>query len=307
MNTKDGRALTDADVDRLAQEAEAGVDLATWRPRHGKVLVTGATGRLGFAVLGAIDGAIAVTRQQWDLDQPAAAMDLLDEHQPDLVIHCAAMTDTEACAREPEVAERRNELATVWLADACKAHRARMIYVSTNEVFDGTKVGPYRAHGTAAEAYVQPRPINAYGRSKYQGELGAAAALDDLAIVRTAWLFGGGNDFPAKILRIAAAQPADMPIAVTEAETGSPTYAADLAHVLANMTRAFRPGTFHVVNSGTATRAEYARAILAIAGSEHQISAVKAWPRLSTPPANATLHSDFPLRPWQIALRAYLT
>ncbi len=274
-----------------------------------KVLVTGATGRLGRALLAAIPDAIPATREEWNLDGTATdALALVRRHMPDVVIHTAAMTDTEACAREPNAATQRNEKATAALAAACRWLDARMIYISTNEVFDGTKAGAYHSRPTVAEPLPKPNPINAYGLSKYRGELAAYGVLGrSLAIVRTAWLFGGGNDFPAKIRRIADAEPkGTMPIAVTEAEVGSPTYVGDLAGALAGMARSFRPGTYHVVNGGQASRVDYARAVLAMIGSAHQVVAVQAWPRLSTPPANAVLHSDVPLRPWELALHDYL-
>ncbi len=267
-----------------------------------KVLITGSNGRLGRALMAAIPGAIGSTRDDWNLDDgPAEAIDVLRRnHMPDVVIHTAAMTDTEACAREPEVALRRNAVATASLATACHWTTAQMIYISTNEVFDGKLVGRgYFPNDT-------PRPINPYGESKYRGELMANQIHGPwLAIVRTAWMFGGGNDFPAKIIRLARQSPPKMPLAVTSLETGSPTYAADAARVIAGIARDFKPGIYHVVNRGEATRLQFAKAILHQAGIDHEVAAVASWPRLSTPPANAVLSPTVPLRSWRFALAAY--
>src|SRR5439155_7329580 len=179
-----------------------------------RVAVTGAGGRLGRAVLAALNdapftgpgGAIAWSRPEFDLDRPAAVGDLIARDRPDAVVHCAAWTDVDGCAREPDLAAARNGAATGALAEAAARAGADLIAVSTNEVFDGR-----RQDGRGYIADDEPNPINAYGASKLRGEREAAAAYAaeafpsvQLAIVRTSWLYGPpGNDFPSKILAAA--------------------------------------------------------------------------------------------------------
>ncbi len=289
-----------------------------------RVAVTGAGGRLGRAVVTALEeapftgpfGPIAWSRAIWDLDAPDGVGALLDRDRPEVVVHCAAWTDVDGCAREPDVAMRRNGAATGALARAAADRGVDLIIVSTNEVFDGRRTdgagyGPGDATG----------PLNAYGASKLAGELAAAAAFADVAaaalgIARTAWLYGPpGNDFPAKILAAAErARAAGEPLRLVADETGSPSYTHDVAEAIVELIgSAAVGGTHHVVNAGRATRAEWARELLRQAGVEVATEDVPAatWPRASTPPAWAVLEAtplpgDEPLRPWQAALADYL-
>jgi dTDP-4-dehydrorhamnose reductase len=287
-----------------------------------RVAVTGAGGRLGRALVAALEdspytgpfGPIAWTRPLFDLDRPEGFPAVLDRDRPEVVVHAAAWTDVDGCAREPEIALARNGRATAALATATAERGIDLIVVSTNEVFDGR-----RADGFGYAADDTPAPINPYGASKLAGEDGAreaygraGGALAALGIVRTAWLFGGpGADFPAKILAAAdRARATGEPLRLVADETGSPTSAHDLAEAIAELIGAAAiAGTHHVVNGGTATRAGWAREVLRQAGLEVATEDVPAstWPRASTPPAWAVLAptplpGDEPLRPWPLAL-----
>ena len=148
----------------------------------------------------------AWTRPEFDLDDPAAAARLVERDRPRLVIHCAAWTDVDGCARDPELAERRNAAAAGELAAACAATGAGMVLISTNEVFDGERddgrgyvekpTGRRRSTRTAPASCMAEE---AAARAALAGT--AAASATTLWIVRTSWLFGPpGNDFPSKIL-----------------------------------------------------------------------------------------------------------
>jgi dTDP-4-dehydrorhamnose reductase len=289
-----------------------------------RVAVTGAGGRLGRAVVTALEeapftgpfGPIAWSRGIFDLDAPDVAGDLLDRDRPELVVHCAAWTDVDGCAREPELAMARNGTATGILAGAAAERGIDLIVVSTNEVFDGR-----RTDGLGYGPDDPTAPINAYGASKLAGEVAARAAYEGVAgpalgIARTAWLYGPpGNDFPAKILAAAErATAAGERLRLVADEVGSPSYTHDVAEGLIELVgSAAVAGTHHLVNGGTASRADWARELLRQAGVVVATEDVPAetWPRASTPPAWAVLAptplpGGEPLRPWQAALADYL-
>jgi dTDP-4-dehydrorhamnose reductase len=302
-----------------------------------RVAVTGAGGRLGRALLAALEdapftgplGPIAWDLPDHDLDDPASPERLVRRDRPDVVVHTAAWTDVDACAGDPALALRRNGAAVGELAEACADAGADLLVVSTNEVFDGR-----RTDGRGYAAADRPAPANPYGASKLAGEAAAQAAFlrrggilaadqggapptgPQLAIVRTAWLFGPpGNDFPARILAAAdRARAAGEPLRLVADEVGSPTYAPDLADAIVELLAAGAfAGIHHVVNGGIASRAAWARAVLAAAGVEVPTIEVPlaSWQRPSSPPSWAVLEptplpSGEPLRPWQAALADYL-
>ncbi|HEY2888649.1 MAG TPA: sugar nucleotide-binding protein [Candidatus Limnocylindrales bacterium] len=288
--------------------------------------VTGAGGRLGRAVLAAlaeapftgVAGPLAWGRPDYDLDDPESGPRLIARDRPELIVHAAAWTDVDGCARDPEQAQRRNGDAVSRLAEAAARAGVDLIAISTNEVFDGR-----RTDGRGYRPEDRPDPINAYGSSKLAGELGAAAAFASgstpaaLAIVRTAWLYGPpGNDFPEKIARAAErAIASGETLRVVGDETGSPTYTNDVAEGIVELIGSGEPiaGIHHMVNGGTATRASWARGVLAGLGIEPRVEEVPGatWTRASTPPAWAVLEptampSGEPLRPWTAALADYL-
>jgi dTDP-4-dehydrorhamnose reductase len=301
-----------------------------------RVAVTGAGGRLGRALMAVLreapfaasGGPLAWSRPDYDLDDPSAAARLVERDRPDAVVHAAAWTDVDGCARDPRLAMRRNALAVAELAEACVATGSDLVLVSTNEVFDGL-----RTDGQPYSVADRPAPGNPYGASKLAGENsaqaafvrrggavaaepGAAAGRPQLAIVRSSWLFGPpGNDFPAKILAAAErARAGGRPLRVVADETGSPTYSRDLAQAIADL---LATGTFagihHVVNGGLVSRAGWARVVLAAAGLEVAIEEILLtdWQRPSVPPAWAALEptplpSGEPLRPWEDAFADYL-
>jgi dTDP-4-dehydrorhamnose reductase len=291
-----------------------------------RVAVTGAGGRLGRAVVSALEeapftgpfGPIAWSRAIFDLDAPETAGGLLDRDRPEVVVHCAAWTDVDGCAREPDRAMARNGTATGLLARAAAERGVDLIVVSTNEVFDGR-----RTDGAGYGPDDATAPLNPYGASKLAGEDAARSAFGDaarggpaLGIARTAWLYGPpGNDFPAKILAAAErAAAAAEPLRLVADETGSPSYTHDVADAIAELIgSAAVEGTHHLVNGGRASRAEWARELLRQAGVTVATEDVPAatWPRASTPPAWAVLEPTAlpggePLRPWQAALADYL-
>lgn len=288
-----------------------------------RVAVTGAGGRLGRALVVALQdapftglaGPIAWDRTAFDLDAPEGIHALLDRHRPEAVIHAAAWTDVDGCAREPEIARQRNAEAVHVLAEATAARDIDLVHVSTNEVFDGR-----RTDGRGYTPADRTNPINPYGSSKLEGEIAATAAYRGrnarLGIVRTAWLYGPpGNDFPSKILAAAErARTEGEPLRVVADELGSPTFTQDVAEAVAELLGSGDVGGIHhIVNSGIASRATWARELFTKVGLDIEIEEVPAstWTRASTPPAWGVLEptplpGGEPLRPWPAALADYL-
>jgi dTDP-4-dehydrorhamnose reductase len=288
-----------------------------------RVAVTGATGRLGRALVRALAeapftgpaGPLGWDRAAFDLDAPAGIAERLDHDRPEVVVHTAAWSDVDACALEPELARRRNATATGILAEACAARSIDLLTLSTNEVFDGG-----RTDGRGYGPDDPPTPANPYGVSKLEGERLAAAAFatpgaGKLGIVRTAWLFGAiGRDFPSRILEAAdRAAAAGTPVRGVADEWGTPTYVDDLADAIVELLAADAiAGTHHLVNAGLASRAEWARDVFRRARVEVEVVDVPSttWQRPSTVPrwgilAPTPLPSGEPLRPWTEAMADY--
>jgi dTDP-4-dehydrorhamnose reductase len=245
------------------------------------------------------------------LDRPAhdiadlAIIDTIAAMRPDLVVHCAAMTDVDGCARDPDAALRVNALGTRNVALGARRAGAALVAISTNEVFSGTARSPY-------DEWSPVEPINPYGRSKAIGEAFVRQLVPESYIVRTAWLFGpGGNNFVTKMIARAKAGP----ITIVADEVGSPTYAPDLADALVALVHTGAYGTYHLVNEGVASRLEFAQAIFALAGIEADVTptTLAQWPRASQVPPRTPLRNlagavlGIRLRPWREALAAYLS
>jgi dTDP-4-dehydrorhamnose reductase len=300
-----------------------------------RVAVTGSGGRLGRALLAALGeapfagpaGPIGWDLPVLDLDAPGEIAALLDRERPEAVVHTAAWTDVDGCARDPELARRRNGLATGVIAAACAARGLDLVVVSTNEVFDGE-----RTDGLGYAAGDPPNPINPYGASKLAGEIAAMDAYEaatgvrigavegrssapvrpQLAIVRTAWLFGPpGADFPAKIVAAAErARAAGEALRVVGDEIGNPTSTGDLAEAIVELLGSGAPeGIHHCVNEGAVSRAGWARELLRRMALDVVIDEVPAstWERPSRPPlwgalAATPLPSGEAMRPWTEAL-----
>jgi dTDP-4-dehydrorhamnose reductase len=272
-----------------------------------RIVITGHKGQLGQELQKELchDDILGLDVPEHDItDQIGIAAAIADFH-PDVVVHSAALTDVERCAQEPELALRVNGWGTRNVALACQRCGAALMAVSTNEVFDGLKGGPYYEHEP-------PNPINAYAHSKLAGEIYVRMFLSHFYIVRTAWLYAqGGSNFPAKILR-AAAKYGQLRVVCDE--ISSPTFAPDLARAIGLLIRTEQFGIYHFTNQGACSRYEFARRILELAGKEHvPVEPITSdqWPRASTPPLNCVIRNfagaqiGIELRHWDDALRDY--
>ena len=273
-----------------------------------KFFVTGGRGQLGSALARAISAGsfVGTDLPELDVRDAEAVRSAIRSARPDVVIHCAAMTDVDGCAKDPGLAQEINANGTMHVALGAAAARASLVYVSTNEVFDGTLERPY-------DETDLPKPVNAYGRSKLEGEIAAARHHGACWIVRTAWVYApGGNHFVTKILR-AADQRGRLSV-VTD-EIGSPTYAPDLAQGIVRLIDTGAFGVYHLTNAGVCSRYEFAGEILRLTGRAHvPIIPITSdqYQRASRPPLYTALRNfcgaalGITLRSWQDALQEYL-
>lgn len=233
-----------------------------------RIFITGGEGQLGRALRLAFDAHQFVVPKESALDvtDGEAVQATIGDARPDTVIHCAALTDTAQCEREPELAHAVNAIGAENVARACARAHARLVAVSTNEVFDGSARDAYQERDL-------PRPLNAYGASKLAGEQRAATACRDTLIVRTAWLYGaGGEHFPAKVLRAASV---GGPLRFVIDEIASPTSAVDLALAIrALLERSAGAGVYHLTNDGEASRYTWAQEILRLAHIDAPVEAI---------------------------------
>ena len=278
-------------------------------------LVTGNRGQLGTALESRLAAAgVAVEGVDLDVDvaDPDAVRAALASRRPAGVLNAAAMTHVDRCEREPELASRNNAEAPAVLARACRAAGIPLVHVSTDYVFDGRGTRPYREDDV-------PAPRSVYGSTKLAGERAVLAASPSFLVVRTSWVFGRGRNFPAAMLDQAAQRrsgAASGPLRVVDDQRGRPTYAVDLADGIWRLVELGAVGLYHVANEGVATWWELARFCLDEAGcrdlpiqkistGELRVDAPRpAWSVLDTSKARAL---GVALRPWQDAVRAYLS
>ncbi|MBN1810255.1 MAG: dTDP-4-dehydrorhamnose reductase [Anaerolineae bacterium] len=275
-----------------------------------RVFITGDKGQLGRALQDALaehtsDGC---DLPELDITDRRAIGAAIADFAPDVVIHAAAWTDVDGCAHDPDKAYLINGIGTQNVALACAICNASLVYVSTNEVFDGTATQPYREWDAL-------NPINPYAKSKAAGEWFTQNLLTRFYIVRTAWVYApGGRNFstPSRIIQVADERGA---LKVVTDEVGNPTYAPDLAAAVAALIETGAYGVYHLTNAGHTSRYDYVREVLRLAGRGHipvEPIGLDDFQRPSTPPRFAPLANTaaaalgITLRPWQEAVKGFL-
>lgn len=278
------------------------------------LVVTGATGQLGRAVVAAATARRLVVRgfgsAQMPLGDRGAVLGAIGGADPAAVVHCAAATNVDGCEGDALGAYRTNALGTAWVAEAAAAAGAALLYVSTDFVFDGAGAPtPY-----AVDAPV--RPLSVYGASKRLGEEAVLAhGRGDWWVVRTSWVFGpGGRNFPRAILDRARA---GQPLKVVTDQVGRPTLTLDLAEALLDVIES-RPaaGVYHAANEGRCSWHEFAVETLRAAGLGHVPVGTQTAAELARPaprPAWSVLDTSRlaavrgrPLPDWRDALARHL-
>ena len=238
-----------------------------------RVLVTGATGQVGSEVVSAMHrlghDVIAPGRSGLDLMQPSQVEHRVTLLVPDWIINCAAYTQVDRAESELEQAMTVNRDSAAALARAAAARNARLLHISTDFVFDGGQSRPYREDDL-------PNPLGVYGRSKLEGEQAVREALPGAVILRTAWVYGvHGHNFVKTMLRIAGE---GRPLRVVDDQTGTPTWARDIAGAITSLVQADAAGLYHYTSAGSVSWCGFAGAILsaaAQAGFEIRTQAVE--------------------------------
>jgi len=196
-----------------------------------RVLVTGYDGQLGFDVVKRLKSlnieCLGANRKDFDLTNELETKEFIKNYNPDVVVHCAAYTAVDKAEEEREMCYKVNVLGTRYVAQACADIDAKMVYISTDYVFDGEGEKPF-------EVTDEPRPINYYGKTKYEGELEVKKYLDKAFIIRVSWVFGvNGNNFVKTMLKLGKEREQ---LNVVSDQIGSPTYTYDLAKLIADIT-----------------------------------------------------------------------
>ncbi len=275
-----------------------------------KVLVTGANGQLGYDVVKELQKrnieCYGAMRQDFDIVDFEAVEKFIVSYMPDAIIHCAAYTAVDKAEDEQGLCYLVNASATENIAEICKKINAKMLYISTDYVFDGTKDGFY-------EVYDKPNPINVYGKTKLLGEQAVQRILDKYFIVRISWVFGEhGNNFVKTMLRLGKER---KEISVVADQYGSPTYTVDLALLLVEMIQTDKYGIYHATNEGACTWAEFAEEIFKIADLNVKVNhiATAEYPTMAKRPMNSRLSkkklviNNFKtLENWQKDLKKFL-
>lgn len=275
-----------------------------------KVLVTGVGGQLGYDVCKELDRLgienKGVDVQDFDLTDGAAVMAAVQTYMPDAIIHCAAYTNVEKAESVPEVCADVNGMGTLNMVRAALAVNAKLMYISTDYVFEGTGDTPY-------EVNAPHRPQSVYGLTKDQGEEAVTSLMQRYFIVRISWVFGvHGNNFVRTMLRLGSER---KELNVVDDQIGSPTYTADLAVLLCSMIRTDKYGAYHATNEGYCSWAEFAQAIMDEAGLKCVVHPIptSAYPTAAKRPLNSRMSkrsldlAGFQRLPsWQDALHRYV-
>ncbi len=275
-----------------------------------KVLVTGASGQLGYDVCKVLQARGVEHRgvdiQDFDITDAAATQDYITEYHPDAVIHCSAWTAVDKAEDEMEKVRAVNAGGPRNIALVCREIGAKMLYISTDYVFPGT-----------GEQFYEPDdptgPLGVYGKTKLEGEQEVQELLDRYFIVRISWVFGlNGNNFVKTMLRLAETK---TEVSVVCDQIGSPTYTADLAPLLCDMIVTDKYGIYHATNEGVCSWAEFAQEIFCLAGKDAKVNAIPTseYPTRAVRPLNSRMSKDklermgFSRLPtWQDALARYL-
>jgi dTDP-4-dehydrorhamnose reductase len=272
-----------------------------------KAMIFGATGLLGKALMREWSGdeVVGLSSRDVDIRDGERVREVVRKNGPDWIVLSAAYTDVDGCESNPDKAFAVNRDGAVHVAAAARETGSRMMFLSSDYVFDGKSKTPYETE--------DPRnPQSVYGRSKAEAEVRLLEALPDCCVARTSWLFGvGGKCFPDTILKLAASRPA---LDVVNDQRGCPTYAGDLANAIVDLCHKNASGIVHVTNAGDCSWFEFAQEIVKDAGLSTEVRPVSSQ-QMSRPaprPAYSVL-SPASLRvcgvempEWKDALRRYL-
>jgi dTDP-4-dehydrorhamnose reductase len=272
-----------------------------------KVLILGASGLLGQSLMREWSGdeVVGLSSRDVDIRDSAKVLQVMESTRPEWIVLSAAYADVDGCESNQELAFAVNRDGAINVAEAAKRTGAKLLFLSSDYVFDGKKTSPYETQ--------DPRnPQSVYGRTKAEAEVRLQELLPECCVVRTSWLFGaGGKCFPDTILKLAATRPA---LDVVNDQRGCPTYTVDLAQAIAELCRSSATGIVHVTNAGNCSWFEFAREIVRAAGLPTEVRPVSTqqMARPAPRPAYSVLSSaslqrwGIGIPSWQEALHRYL-
>lgn len=274
-----------------------------------RVLVTGAGGRLGGALFGFLSSkgcnALGISREEVDLLDKVKLKRIVDKFKPEIIFHTAAMTNVDRCELEPDKARQDNVESTRNLTAIADELDSRLIFFSTDYVFDGRKESPY-------SELDEPSPISTYGRTKLEAEQIVRSTLPNYLIIRVSWLFGAPGDF---VTFVKKGVNGEITLKLATDHVGSPSYISDLLAAIDLIAFSSEKGVFHLSNSGSCTRYEMGQEVIRLLGSEivpqkatsKEIGFVAARPKQSVLSCSRYEKiSGNSLRSWQEALSAYI-
>lgn len=275
-----------------------------------RVFVTGVKGQLGYDVMNELEKqgleGIGVDIDEMDITDADQVNKVIKEAAPDAVIHCAAYTAVDAAEDNEEICRKVNAQGTENIAKVCEELDIKMMYISTDYVFNGQGERPW-------EPDDEREPLNVYGQTKYEGELAIEEHVKKFFTVRIAWVFGvNGKNFIKTMLNLGKTHDH---LTVVDDQTGSPTYTYDLARLLVDMIQTDKYGRYHATNEGLCTWYEFACEIFKQAGMNVSVAPVSSdeYPAKAKRPSNSrmgksklTANGFTPLPTWQDALSRYL-
>jgi dTDP-4-dehydrorhamnose reductase len=273
-----------------------------------RVTIIGGTGLLGKALTRQWTGDEVTSLGSRDIDirSDSQVEDAVRRYCPEWIVLAAAYTDVDGCETKRDLAFEVNFRGAVRVARAAALSGARLLFLSTDYVFDGRKTTPYEINDPLA-------PQSVYGESKAQAEIGIREVVPDACVLRTSWVFGvGGKCFPETILKLAASR---KELEVVEDQRGCPTYTIDLARTIVALCRKGARGTVHATNQGECTWFDFARAIVRDGGLSAVVNPTTSdkFVRPAQRPAYSVLSSarltsfGLSMPTWQDALRRYLS
>ena len=276
-----------------------------------KFLVTGVNGQLGYDIVKELEKrgheAVGTDRSTMDITNQAQVEEVVKREKVDGIFHCAAYTAVDKAEDEIEQCRAVNATATAFLAKVCQELGIKMLYLSTDYVFDGEGTKPWDTKDKVIA------PLNVYGQTKYEGEEAVKKYLEQYFIVRISWVFGkNGNNFIKTMLRLGKERGA---VSVVQDQVGSPTYTADLAVLLVDMMETEKYGIYHATNEGFCSWYEFACEIFKQAGMDVVVTPVDSTqfktkakrPHNSRMKKEKLIENGFHRLPsWQDALSRYL-
>lgn len=276
-----------------------------------KVLVTGYKGQLGYDVIKRLKKSnidcLGVDIDDFDITNETQTNDFILKYNPNVVVHCAAYTAVDKAEEDKEKCFNINVIGTRNIAKVCKQLDCKLVYISTDYIFDGQGETPFEVDDL-------PNPINYYGETKYLGEKEVTTLINKYFIIRISWVFGiNGNNFIKTMLRLAETRDE---LSVIDDQIGSPTYTYDLAKLIVSMIQEEKYGFYHATNEGYCSWYEFALEIFKQANIDIKVNPIKTedYKTLAVRPKNSRLskknldENEYNRLPcWKAAIQYFLT